>query len=197
RAALAVPRGPQRGHQRRPCRAAADAPRNRRRRTAAGVVCAQRILAAGRRPGDAGAGAFAGRAARSDCRAPLGRLDLQAGRRAGGLFDQHRPPLVRRRPVGITRKVGRAMSEPLLTRDLQDLENALKQLAPAGGLERDQLMYRAGRASAPRHGWLWPAAAAGMTAVAIALGGLLMLRPSPAPSEKIVYVTVREQPPPP
>src|SRR5436190_18587440 len=88
------------------------------------------------------------------------------------------------------------MSEPFLNADLKALEGALKQLAPAGQVQRDTLMFRAGRASAPQRGWLWPAAAAGMTVVTVALGSVLMLRPAPLPAEKIVYVTVREPAPP-
>src|SRR5205823_14684738 len=94
-------------------------------------------------------------------------------------------------------KVGLAMSEPFLNPELNALERALKQLVPAGQVQRDTLMFRAGRASAPGRGWLWPAGAAVMTVVAIALGGVLILRSPPAPAERVVYVTVREQAPPP
>ena len=87
------------------------------------------------------------------------------------------------------------MSEPLMNRDLQNLENALRQLAPAGQLQRDQLMFQAGRASTPRRGWLWPAATAAMTVVTLTLGAALALRPPAQPAEKIVYVTVREEVP--
>jgi hypothetical protein len=77
------------------------------------------------------------------------------------------------------------------------LAEALRGLAPrAGGLDRDRLMFRAGRASAPRS-WAWPLATAASTAAAVALGVLLWARPEPAPRvvERVVHLPAeRPQP---
>jgi hypothetical protein len=90
------------------------------------------------------------------------------------------------------------MSESL-DPQLNDLAAALASLRPsAPALNRDRLLFNAGRASAPRS-WFWRASAAvSMTAAAI-LAALLLLRPTPAPVVSIVYVQVpasAEKPPP-
>jgi hypothetical protein len=79
---------------------------------------------------------------------------------------------------------------------MSDLENALKALRPAVALQRDQLMYRAGQQSPSRRGWLWPVTTAAMSAVAAALGLVLIVRPDPAPVERVVFVNVQPQVPP-
>jgi hypothetical protein len=80
---------------------------------------------------------------------------------------------------------------------LNALAGALRGLAPRpAGLDRDRLMFRAGRASAPR-GWAWPLAATASTAAAVALGVLLWARPEPRTVERVVYVPAeRSQPAP-
>ncbi len=76
------------------------------------------------------------------------------------------------------------MPEPQPGRHLSDLEHKLRQLAPAGRVERDEIMYRAGQASVPVDAaasvfyWMWPAATVVMTLVALGLGMLLVLRDS-------------------
>lgn len=58
------------------------------------------------------------------------------------------------------------------------LEAALRSLTPLPDrIERDRLMFRAGQASVPRRGWLWPSSTAAMSLVAAILGGLLLQRP--------------------
>jgi hypothetical protein len=78
---------------------------------------------------------------------------------------------------------------------MNDLEAALKALRPAAELPRDQVLFQAGRASAPLR-WFWPVSTAAMTCAALVLGTLYLVRPEPQPVERIVYVT-QPQPPPP
>jgi hypothetical protein len=82
---------------------------------------------------------------------------------------------------------------PLNDPALDALAGALRGLAPRpGGFDRDRLMFRAGRASAPR-GWAWPLATAASGAAAVALAVLLWARPEPPP--RVVYVQAdRPQP---
>jgi hypothetical protein len=70
-------------------------------------------------------------------------------------------------------------------RDLTAIESALREMRPKpAAMDRDVLMYRAGRASA--HSWLWPAATLVSTTAALALSVALCIQPSPP----IVYVAV-------
>ncbi|MHC4404438.1 MAG: hypothetical protein ACYTG0_32700 [Planctomycetota bacterium] len=67
------------------------------------------------------------------------------------------------------------------------LKNVLASFRPGpAGLDRDRVMFLAGRASAAeaagsqaagKADWKWPAALAGMTALAATLAGMLVLRP--------------------
>jgi len=56
------------------------------------------------------------------------------------------------------------MSEPPLSDDLRALETGLKGLTPAATLNRDRLLFEAGRASR-RPGLAWPLAAGAQQAV--------------------------------
>jgi hypothetical protein len=86
------------------------------------------------------------------------------------------------------------MSEPTHDPGLTALERALAGLVPSSGaLNRDALMFAAGRASV-RRGWAWPCAAAGATAAALVLGALLLLRPAPEPVVRFVPVPAPPQP---
>jgi hypothetical protein len=85
------------------------------------------------------------------------------------------------------------MAEPHVDRELEGLESALKSLLPAGNVLRDQLMFRAGQAAPPRRSWFWPGSTAAMTVVAATLGALLLVRPQPESTERVVVVTVKEQ----
>jgi hypothetical protein len=73
--------------------------------------------------------------------------------------------------------------------ELRELEAALRGLVPQGGLDREALMFRAGRASA-RPGRGWPLAAATSTAAAAVLGALLWSHPGPVPVVRYVTVPV-------
>jgi hypothetical protein len=83
------------------------------------------------------------------------------------------------------------MSEGPLPEGLSAVESALRGLAPhAGALDRDELLFRAGRASAPRR-WPWAIAAAASTAAAGVLAVLLALRPEPpVVVERVRYVAL-------
>jgi hypothetical protein len=81
------------------------------------------------------------------------------------------------------------MSEPL--GDLDSLENALKALVPAGKLQRDEVMFRAGQATAARRGWGWPLATLGMTMLAACLA----VRQEPVPNERVVVVHIKDPAP--
>ncbi len=71
--------------------------------------------------------------------------------------------------------------------ELKELESALRELAPPSTLDREALMYQAGRASV-RQGWAWPAAAALSSMAALALAALLWMRPAPEPVVRFVPV---------
>jgi hypothetical protein len=80
-----------------------------------------------------------------------------------------------------------------MSQDLPDglagLEAALKGLAPEPPqLDRDQLLFRAGQASARRAGRLWPWATGVLGLVAAGLGLALVLQPEPPVRERVVVV---------
>jgi hypothetical protein len=85
-------------------------------------------------------------------------------------------------------------------RELNDLAAALAALAPAGStIDRDELMYRAGQASAvasrpSARRWLWPLATAACVLVSATAGFQAASRWSPQVVERIVHVPA---PPPP
>ena len=82
------------------------------------------------------------------------------------------------------------MSEQEVPPDLSALADALAGLKPRpAALDRDTLMFRAGRASAPR-GWRWPLATAVSALIALSLGVALLVRPQPRVVERIEYVRV-------
>lgn len=84
------------------------------------------------------------------------------------------------------------MSEAGNDPGMKALEAGLAGLVPASGLNRDQLMFQAGKQSAARPGWLWPGATAAMALIALGLGALA-LRPGAAPPGRIVYVAIKEK----
>src|SRR5262245_39161074 len=89
----------------------------------------------------------ASRPAGIDRRATLGRADAGAGGFRGRLFGQHRPPAVRSRNRTLAGKAGCEMSDPVIDK--------LARFTPADRLDRDDLLFRAGRASAPgRRTWM-------------------------------------------
>lgn len=88
------------------------------------------------------------------------------------------------------------MSEPTLTAADRELELALSGLAPADtAIDRDQLMFNAGRASAAARSastslWVLRGVAASL---AIGLGTSLLWRPAPRVVERVSYVRVDER----
>ena len=75
-----------------------------------------------------------------------------------------------------------------LNEDLKAVEARLAALSPAaGGLDRDRLMYEAGRASAGHlgSGRLWPASAIAMTMVSAILATALFVQTRTAPQSPI------------
>jgi len=70
------------------------------------------------------------------------------------------------------------MSEMQSNDELAAVEEALAQLTPStSGVNRDRLMFQAGRRSARRARWSWPLAAAATALVGVILG--LQLAPRP------------------
>jgi len=87
------------------------------------------------------------------------------------------------------------MSQPTHDPELTAVERALAGLAPsAGALNRDALMFAAGRASV-RRGWAWPCAATVSTLAAAVLVTVLLFRPAPEPVVRYVSVPVPTPPP--
>src|SRR5262245_682166 len=79
------------------------------------------------------------------------------------------------------------MPEP---NDLNPLAAALRDLAPStGGLNRDRLLFDAGRAAAlPACSWAWPVTAAGFALLSIVFAGVLAF------NEPRILVVERERP---
>jgi hypothetical protein len=82
------------------------------------------------------------------------------------------------------------MSENHPRPEITEVEALLRGLKPAaGGLDRDHVLFRAGRASARGTGRLgWPALSAVLGLATVALSVALAARPAPA--ERVVYVEV-------
>ncbi|HET6427804.1 MAG TPA: hypothetical protein VFJ30_05310 [Phycisphaerae bacterium] len=77
-----------------------------------------------------------------------------------------------------------------LTAAEQELERALASLAPAAPpLDRDRLMFQAGRAAGRRGRWFWPSTSA-VAVVAVVLAVSLTVRPQPRQIERVVFVPV-------
>ena len=89
------------------------------------------------------------------------------------------------------------MSDPQEA-ELTPFERSLAALAPARGLvDRDRLMYEAGRRSAlanRRRAWAWPAVAASLGLVAIGQSIALVRRPAERIVERVVVAPAPEQP---
>jgi hypothetical protein len=79
---------------------------------------------------------------------------------------------------------------------LNEVAAALAALRPnSPAIDRDRLLFRAGRASAPRP-WIWRAATAVSTLLAASLGAVLICRPAAPPVEIERVVYVHDQTPP-
>jgi hypothetical protein len=71
-------------------------------------------------------------------------------------------------------------------------EALLKGLVPAPvRIDRDRLMFRAGREAGRWRGWAWPCAAAVLAVASAGLGAALWMRPATRTVERTVYVEVR------
>ncbi|HYT90451.1 MAG TPA: hypothetical protein VEL76_17225 [Gemmataceae bacterium] len=87
------------------------------------------------------------------------------------------------------------MSDPINDPEVARLEAALIGLAPAPAqIDRDALLFRAGRDSASR-GRFWPCTAALFAVVAGGLVVTLAVRPAPQIAERVVYVVVPQPAP--
>jgi len=84
-----------------------------------------------------------------------------------------------------------------MSEDVAAVEAALASLSPAPStVDRERMMYLAGRASAAvgsprrpaRTGRLWPLATAASTLLAVTFGALLLVRGSPPVETRVVYV---------
>ncbi|SRR6266478_3276557 len=88
------------------------------------------------------------------------------------------------------------MSDSTTDPKLAALEKSLSALVPAPGrIDRDQLLFRAGQASARRPQRLWPCAMALVSVIAVGLGLALMIRPEPRVIERVVFVSPESQAP--
>jgi hypothetical protein len=86
------------------------------------------------------------------------------------------------------------MSESAHDHELAAFQAALARLTPMpDGINIARLLFHAGRLSVPRRNWVWPGATAASMMLALALGSVLLFRPAPQPTERIVQVLV--QPP--
>jgi hypothetical protein len=89
------------------------------------------------------------------------------------------------------------MSEALGRPEMNDLEASLAGLSPSpAALDRDRLMFQAGRASVGVR-WLWPACTGAAVLTAAALALVLVLRPAPILIVEQRVVSVRQETPPP
>src|SRR5439155_12790155 len=121
----------------------------------------------------------------------VGRADVRANCPSGRLLVEHGPSPIPGRAFGVARKIGEAMSESTSDPKLAALEKSLTALVPVPGrIDRDQLLFRAGQASVRTRPWLWPTSTALLAVVASVLGTALIMRPAPAPVDRIVYVPV-------
>jgi hypothetical protein len=69
------------------------------------------------------------------------------------------------------------MSQDRPLNNLDEVARRLRSLEPAGRIDRDRVMYLAGRQSAGAKHWAWPAATGLAGAVAAVLAVLLAMRP--------------------
>jgi hypothetical protein len=88
------------------------------------------------------------------------------------------------------------MSEPTSDPKLAALEKSLSALVPLPGrIDRDQLLYRAGQASARSRTWLWPTTTTFFAVLAAILGSAVAVQTKPTPVERIVYVPIPQPSP--
>lgn len=91
------------------------------------------------------------------------------------------------------------MSQPeeFPLKDLTATEAALAALTPVpAALDRDRLMFQAGRAARGTASWAWPAATGVLTALAAALALVMVLRPPVVTETVVIHVPVEVPPAP-
>jgi len=89
------------------------------------------------------------------------------------------------------------MSEEISDQDLKPIEIALASLVPAPPrIDRDQLFFRAGQASARQKGLFWPWTSGILGLVAASLALVMIFRPKPEPVIRIVAVPKEIRPGP-
>ncbi len=87
--------------------------------------------------------------------------------------------------------------EELPLPNVSAIEAALAALAPApAALDRDRLMFQAGRAAGGAASWGWPAATGALTALAAALALVMVLRPPVVTQTVVVRVPAEATPAP-
>src|SRR5207248_11149477 len=108
------------------------------------------------------------RRARGARRARLGRPDLRADRPTDRRLGRDGAPPLRRRPRRPARETESPMPESPLDPELTALSAALGRLAPAAAaLDRDRLLYEAGRRSARPRPRGWPLTACAFAALSV------------------------------
>src|SRR5262249_58967092 len=122
-------------------------------------------------------GAAAGRAARDDRGAPLGRAGIRADRGRVRLFREQRVPPVR----GRDRRPERDLGCPMPDRPDPVTDRLARFTPAAAGLDRDALLFEAGRRSA-RSSRLWPLAAGLLAVSQVATLVVLLPHEPPRPS---------------
>jgi hypothetical protein len=81
------------------------------------------------------------------------------------------------------------MPDPVPNPDLTTLATALAALRPLPDrLNRDPVMFEAGRQSVSRRSWAWATATGVLSAACLVLSGVLLFRSPPDPVIRIVYV---------
>src|SRR5215471_8647832 len=110
----------------------------------------------------------------------MGRTHVRADRRTNRHIIQQCPSLLCGRSVRFEGKVGSAMSENISDPEMIALEAALTELAPRPpGINRDQLMFQAGKRAARRYRWALPCASAVIASTATLLIVLGFYHPQP------------------
>ena len=102
-----------------------------------------------------------------------GGLTFQQIGQLVGISDSAGPSALRSGAFGLAAEIEGVMSQKRLNDELAAIEAALCSLTPAAsGIDRDRLMFLAGRASARHHGRkiLWPTATAASLLLAVTFG---------------------------
>lgn len=202
---MALPSGPKRGHQSIAFAKSAHAARNNSRIDTTSLVYSNRRRHARRDRCGRGFAISAARRARGHRAPTLERVVVRRDRRIDWQVNKHGPSLVRVRFILFATELVSPMSHPEderlnrndeassgLSHELQSFEARLARLSPRDDrLDRERLAFLAGQASMsaevsrpspPVQDWrrhpAWPAAFAGMSALAATLLVILFTRPA-------------------